>query len=184
MNDVPKWMWEDDHSVFRDHVGYGPIVWRENYVELALALDERHRNRSGIAHGGVIATLIDAAGGFAGCWCPHRDRIRRASTLSLNTQFVSPGRLGHRLITTGRARAGGKSIFFSTMVSLVLASSRTLAMPGPFGDCSASSSAISSSEKPSSFARRMKTRRRRSSGPYCRYPEARRGGGGSRPLFS
>ncbi len=115
MNDVPKWMWEDDHSVFRDHVGYGPIVWRENYVELALALDERHRNRSGIAHGGVIATLIDAAGGFAGCWCPHRDRIRRASTLSLNTQFVSPGRLGHRLITTGRARAGGKSIFFSTM---------------------------------------------------------------------
>ncbi|MBL8832427.1 MAG: PaaI family thioesterase [Rhodospirillales bacterium] len=115
MNDVPRWMWDDDHSVFRDHVGYAPIAWREGYVELELTLGEKHRNRSGIAHGGVIATLIDAAGGFAGCWCPHRDRIRRASTLSLNTQFVSPGRLGRRLVTTGRARAGGKSIFFATM---------------------------------------------------------------------
>lgn len=115
MNDVPKWMWDDDHSVFRDHVGYGPVAWRENYVELELVLGEKHRNRSGIAHGGVIATVIDAAGGFAGCWCPHPGRIRRASTLSLTTQFVSPGRLGHRLVTTGRARAGGKSIFFATM---------------------------------------------------------------------
>ncbi len=52
-------------------MGYGPVTWRENYVELALLLDERHRNRSGIAHGGVIATLIDAAGGFAGAWCPR-----------------------------------------------------------------------------------------------------------------
>jgi uncharacterized protein (TIGR00369 family) len=115
MNDVPNWMWDDDHSVFRDHVGYSPIAWRDGYVELALTLADKHRNRSGIAHGGVICTLIDAAGGFAGCWCPHRDRIRRASTLSLNTQFVSPGRLGRKLVTTGRARAGGKSIFFATM---------------------------------------------------------------------
>ena len=61
MNDVPKWMWEDDHSAFRDLVGYGPVAWREFYVELALDLDVRHRNRSGIAHGGVIATLLDAA---------------------------------------------------------------------------------------------------------------------------
>ncbi len=115
MNDVPNWMWEDDKSAFRDLVGYGPVTWRENYVELALLLDERHRNRSGIAHGGVIATLIDAAGGFAGAWCPHPDRIRRASTLSLNTQFVSPGRLGRRLLAIGRARAGGRTIFYSTM---------------------------------------------------------------------
>jgi len=115
MNDVPNWMWEDDRSAFRDLVGYGPVAWRENYVELALDLDARHRNRSGVAHGGVIATLVDAAGGFAGCWCPEPGRIRRASTLSLNTQFVSVARLGHRLVATGRARPGGKSIFFSTI---------------------------------------------------------------------
>ena len=115
MNDVPKWMWEDDHSAFRDLVGYGPISWREFHVELALDLDVRHRNRSGIAHGGVIATLLDAAGGFAGCWCPNPGNIRRASTLSLNSQFVSPARIGHRIVATGKARLGGKSIFFATM---------------------------------------------------------------------
>jgi uncharacterized protein (TIGR00369 family) len=115
MNDVPNWMWEDDHSAFRDLVGYGPIAWRENYVELALDLDQRHSNRSGVAHGGVIATLADAAGGFAGCWCPHPGRIRRASTLSLTTQFVSVGRIGRRLVATGRAIPGGKSIFYATI---------------------------------------------------------------------
>jgi len=115
MSDVPDWMWNDDHSAFRDLVGYGPIAWHEFYVELALTLDERHRNRSGVAHGGVIATLADAAGGFAGCWCPHPGRIRRASTLSLTTHFVSVGCMGRRLIAKGSANRGGKSIFFATI---------------------------------------------------------------------
>ena len=115
MSDVPDWMWNDDHSAFRDLVGYAPIVWREFYVELALEIDTRHRNRSGVAHGGVIATLADAAGGFAGCWCPHPGRIRRASTLSLNTQFVSVAKMGDRLVARGIANQGGKSIFFATI---------------------------------------------------------------------
>jgi uncharacterized protein (TIGR00369 family) len=115
MNDVPEWMWNDDHSAFRDLVGYRPVAWREFHVELALVLEQRHANRSGIAHGGVIATLADAAGGFAGCWCPIPGRIRRASTLSLTTDFIAPGRIGRRLIATGQARAGGRSIFYSTV---------------------------------------------------------------------
>jgi uncharacterized protein (TIGR00369 family) len=115
MSDVPGWMWNDDHSAFRDLVGYAPVAWREFYVELALDIDARHRNRSGVAHGGVIATLADAAGGFAGCWCSHPNRIRRASTLSLNTQFVSVARRGDRLVARGIANPGGKSIFFATI---------------------------------------------------------------------
>jgi uncharacterized protein (TIGR00369 family) len=115
METVPDWMTPAGESAFRDLVGYGPRVWRENYVEMVLALDERHRNRSGIAHGGVVATLIDAAGGFSGCFCPHPGRVRRASTLSLHTQFIGPAKLGRTLIATGKARAGGKSIFFASV---------------------------------------------------------------------
>jgi uncharacterized protein (TIGR00369 family) len=115
MTDIPEWMTPEGESAFRDLVGYAPRVWRENYVEMTLTLGDRHRNRSGIAHGGVVATLIDAAGGFAGSFCPHPGRVRRASTLSLHTQFIGPARLGRTLIATGRARAGGKSIFFATV---------------------------------------------------------------------
>lgn len=115
MTGIPEWMTPAGESAFRDLVGYAPRVWRENYVEMVLELDDRHRNRSGIAHGGVVATLIDAAGGFAGAFCPHPGRVRRASTLSLHTQFIGPAKLGRTLIATGRARPGGKSIFFATV---------------------------------------------------------------------
>jgi uncharacterized protein (TIGR00369 family) len=115
MTDTPDWMTPAGESAFRDLVGYAPRVWRENHVEMILTLDDRHRNRSGIAHGGVVATLIDAAGGFAGSFCPYPGRVRRASTLSLHTQFVAPARIGRTLIATGRARPGGKSIFFATV---------------------------------------------------------------------
>ncbi|MFM7346668.1 MAG: PaaI family thioesterase [Tagaea sp.] len=115
MDEIPDWMTPAGESAFRDLVGYAPRVWWENYVEMVLPLDERHRNRSGIAHGGVVATLVDAAGGFAGAFCPYPGRVRRASTLSLHTQFIGPAKLGRTLIATGRARPGGKSIFFATV---------------------------------------------------------------------
>jgi len=115
MNDIPEWMAPAGDSAFRDLIGYYPRVWRENYVEMLLKLEERHRNRSGIAHGGVVATMVDVAGGFAGCFCPHPGRVRRASTLSLTTQFVGPARIGRTLIATGRTKPGGKSIYFATI---------------------------------------------------------------------
>ena len=36
---------------------------------MALEILPRHLNRAGVVHGGVLATLLDTVGGFAGTYC-------------------------------------------------------------------------------------------------------------------
>jgi uncharacterized protein (TIGR00369 family) len=100
----------DGPSGFRQLVGFRVDAWRENEAVVSLMVAPRHLNRSGSAHGGAIATLIDAAAGFAGCHTPVAGNIRKAVTLSMSTQFVAPHRSG-RLIATGRVTGGGRRIF-------------------------------------------------------------------------
>ncbi|WP_119462269.1 PaaI family thioesterase [Rhodospirillaceae bacterium SYSU D60014] len=94
-------------------VGYRLIAWREGYAEVALTVGPDHLNRTGVPHGGLLATLIDTACGYSGCYCTVPGNRRRAVTLSLNTQFVGQARAGDILTAVGRATAGGRRIFFT-----------------------------------------------------------------------
>lgn len=75
-------------SGFRSLLGYRVSAWREGYAEIELALDARHMNSLGIVHGGLYATLLDAACGHAVTWCPAADHVRVCVTLSLTTSFL------------------------------------------------------------------------------------------------
>jgi uncharacterized protein (TIGR00369 family) len=103
---------ESELSGYARLIGYRLLRWEPDFAEIVLELGSQHENRGGIAHGGVLATLIDTACGFAGCWAPE-GQSRAAVTLSLTTQFLAPARSG-RLIATGRRVGGGRSIFFAT----------------------------------------------------------------------
>ena len=94
-------------------VGYRLIQWRPDEAELELVLEPRHLNRSNVPHGGVIATLIDTACGFAGCYSAEPGKRRRAVTLSLNTSFI--GQASAETILTAKARrtGGGQTVFFA-----------------------------------------------------------------------
>lgn len=95
-------------------VGYRLLAWREDYAEIALALGPQHLNGHGIPHGGLIATLLDTACGFAGVYCTVPGNVRYAMTLSLTTQFVGQVRSLDRLVAIGRKTGGGRSIYFAT----------------------------------------------------------------------
>lgn len=99
---------------FADLVGYRLLAWEPERAVLALLLEERHLNRSGLMHGGVLTTLIDAACGYAGTHCSLAGNVRGALTLQLSTQFIAAGRAGQRLTATGRKTGGGRSVFFAT----------------------------------------------------------------------
>jgi uncharacterized protein (TIGR00369 family) len=64
-------------------------------------------------HGGVLATLIDVACALAGLYSAVPGRVRKAVTLSLNTGFTGQVSAG-TLRASGRVRAGGRAIFFSS----------------------------------------------------------------------
>ncbi|MGM0583615.1 MAG: PaaI family thioesterase [Pseudomonadota bacterium] len=72
-----------------------------------------HLNRSGIVHGGVYATILDAALNGAGCYCPHPGRVRRAVTLSLTTKYAAAHRRGV-IRVHARKVASGRRIFTAT----------------------------------------------------------------------
>jgi uncharacterized protein (TIGR00369 family) len=103
---------ESELSGYARLIGYRLTRWEPDFAEIALELGPEHHNRGHVAHGGVLATLIDTACGFAGCWAPNGES-RAAVTLSMTTQFLAPGRSG-RLIATGRKVGGGRGVFFAT----------------------------------------------------------------------
>lgn len=98
---------------FASLLSYRLVAWRKDEADVALMIERRHLNRSGVLHGGVLTTLLDVALGYAGCFIATPGRRRRAFTLSLNTQFIATGQVGDRLTAKGHKIGGGASVFFA-----------------------------------------------------------------------
>ncbi len=98
---------------FNDSLGFKVVEWKPDYVVIEFVIQGHHRNRSGLLHGGVIATLIDAACGYAGCYCSVKDNMRLAVTLSLTTSYIGSATSG-TIRAIGKKRGGGRKIFAAT----------------------------------------------------------------------
>ena len=101
-------------SAFNEVLGFEISEWCEDYVELTLELQPRHLNRSGVVHGGVLSSLIDAAGGFAGCYCSVPGNVRRALTLSMTVNYTGQAKSGI-IKTIAQKKAGGRKVFFASV---------------------------------------------------------------------
>jgi acyl-CoA thioesterase len=89
-----------DSPFYRWH-GLRVIDASPGAVTLALDLEEHHRNVQGFAHGGVIATMADAAMGLS-----VRTAInpgRRHVTIELGVHYLRP-------VTTGTITASGEAV--------------------------------------------------------------------------
>lgn len=102
---------EEGPSGFQQLLGYRLAEWEDGRAVLELEVEHKHTNRAGVLHGGVLATLVDTACGFAATFCPHPGRVRRVVTLSLTTSFT--GQVRHGLIrAVARRVSGGSRIVF------------------------------------------------------------------------
>ncbi len=97
---------------FNSLVGCKLAEWAVDYACVELVMDARHTNSHGIAHGGVLATVLDYACGMAGCFRPEPELHCKCMTLSLTTNFIAPMRPG-LLKARARRTGGGKSVFFT-----------------------------------------------------------------------
>lgn len=101
-------------SGFRQLVGYRLTEWHDGEATVTLTIGPRHLNRAGALHGGVISTLVDATGGYAGCYCAEPGHVRRCVTVSLTTQYIAQTKSGV-LTAKARVRGGGKRLFMASM---------------------------------------------------------------------
>jgi uncharacterized protein (TIGR00369 family) len=86
--------------------------WRDGYVRIGLVLRREHLNRSGVVHGGVLATLLDHAGGMSGLHCTVPGNRRYGMTLSLTSNFLAQSHAG-KLTATGERESAGTKIYFA-----------------------------------------------------------------------
>lgn len=95
-------------------IGFRLVDWQDGFCRVGLAVTERHRNRFGAVHGGIFATLADAAGGFAGCHPREAGERRRCVTLSLTTNYLAQPSDG-TILAEARVTGGGRSVFFASV---------------------------------------------------------------------
>lgn len=95
---------------FNEKLGHRLVAWRPGFVELLLEVRPDLMNASGVVHGGVLMTLLDAASGLSASY-EGPDKPRKfCRTLAFTTQFINPGRAGI-LTIRGQKRGTGRSTF-------------------------------------------------------------------------
>lgn len=98
---------------FNALLGFKVDEWEEGHTRISVSVKPEHGNSHGIPHGGFLCSLLDVATALPGIYCPHPDRIRRALTLSLNTNFVGQAS-SKELYAVGKITSGGYKIFHSS----------------------------------------------------------------------
>lgn len=101
-------------SKFLDLLGIRLVSVTEGQAVMEMTIEPKHLNRSGYLHGGVLATLVDNAGGLAGCYNSDKSSVRRAVTVSLTTSFIAPISCGV-VRAIAKKRSAGGNIFVSTV---------------------------------------------------------------------
>ena len=77
-----------------------------------LTVGDAHTNRHGALHGGLSTVLLDNAMGATASLTVDPGGRAPFLTVSLNTHYLAPARLGDALIATGRVVGGGRSLVF------------------------------------------------------------------------
>ena len=96
-----------------DLLGFQLVEWHSGYAVLEVELDDRHKNRQGGLHGGIIATMIDAVTGYCGIYEPDPSRRRGNVTVSLNINFINRPK-GSLLRATAELIRAGRRLYFAS----------------------------------------------------------------------
>ena len=89
---------------------------REGRASFVIDVDQRHLNRQGSLQGGVAATLLDAACGYAGLAARGAragDTLGSAVTVTLAISYIRKVNTG-RLRAEGQVTKAGRTMYFSS----------------------------------------------------------------------
>ena len=102
----------EDSYPLQEHLGFQMTAWALDFARIEVPLTQTLMNRQGLPHGGVHATLLDSAMGFAGCYTGDPEKRQMALTLSLTVNYLAQAS-GNRLIADGWRTGGGRKTFFA-----------------------------------------------------------------------
>lgn len=100
------------NNPFLQWLGVRLTAWSDGFAEMQLEAQPHLANRTGRVQGGVICTLLDAAGGYAGLYRLPDSPQPESVTLSLTTNFLDSGS-GALLVAKGTLERRGRGIYFA-----------------------------------------------------------------------
>jgi acyl-CoA thioesterase len=91
---------------FLDRLGVKPVTVEKGSAVFEVTVDESHLRTMGIAHGGLVATMLDSCLGCA-CWtlAPPDNHV---VTVQLNINYIRPAWLGETLTARAEVRHAGQ----------------------------------------------------------------------------
>jgi uncharacterized protein (TIGR00369 family) len=96
-----------------DHLGLKLVLWDIGRCEFELVIRARHSNRQSSLHGGVVATLLDAACGYAGHITAPNAEPGNAWTVMLTISYLGKTAKG-KIRAVGQVTRSGRNLYFST----------------------------------------------------------------------
>jgi uncharacterized protein (TIGR00369 family) len=100
-----------DENPLLAYLGIRLTDWKPGLAELQFDVEPRHLNRQGALQGGVTATFLDAACGYAGLLREGESEAGNAVTVMLTVSYLAAARTGH-LKALGTLTKAGRSLFF------------------------------------------------------------------------
>jgi uncharacterized protein (TIGR00369 family) len=99
-----------------EHLGVRLLAWEAGTCRLTLVLQPWHLNRMASLQGGVTATLLDAACGYAGLQHQPGAPAAHAVTLSLSINYLARAAEGdvQHVWASGRVTGGGRRVYFAS----------------------------------------------------------------------
>lgn len=101
-----------NESPFLAETGMRLVALGESGADIMLDIAERHQNAEGRVHGGLLATLLDAALGFPARVMSDDADLVRAVTLTLTVNYLAAPR-GPTIRATGHLTGGGRATVFA-----------------------------------------------------------------------
>jgi uncharacterized protein (TIGR00369 family) len=91
---------------FLDRLNVKPVTIEKGTAAFEVTVDETHLRTMGIAHGGLVATMLDSCLGCA-CWtlAPPNNHV---VTVQLNINYIRPAWLGEKLTARAEVRHAGQ----------------------------------------------------------------------------
>lgn len=99
------------NNPFLHSLGIELVQWVEGEAEFHMPIQPQHLNRQGMLHGGLIATLLDAACGYAGLYSAEHEEEVHGVTVMLNISYLNSAREG-TVIANGKVSRSGRSLYF------------------------------------------------------------------------
>ena len=110
--DTPRGIIRDETGTQRT-LGYVLDVGQgDGRARCVLTLDDRHTNRHGVLHGGLVSVMLDNAMGATGSLAVDDSGIYPMLTISMSTNFLASANVGDTLTATGWITGGGRKIKF------------------------------------------------------------------------